>query len=159
MRARRESSEDIAYDPFNLNSDQSDRGKVVHLKKGTSFFETFLVGLNRSIESWTEISWNFGLTASSPPNPQIIFCFNLGSAFAALKLLGWARFRRRSFHKPSIKYMKGSSESIKEHLFQFGTAQQFFTPSLTRSFDCGTTLERFWFRRRTFLVPNLMHKL
>ena len=127
MRARRESSEDIGYDPFNLNSDQSDQGKVVHLKMGTSFFETFLVGLNRSIES------HCLLPPPPTPNPQIIFCFNLGSAFAALKLLGWARFGRRSFHKPSIKFMKGSSESIKEHLFQFGTAQQFFN-------DFGTIL-------------------
>ena len=35
-------------------------GKVVHLKRLTSFFETFLVGLNPSIEFWTEISGNFG---------------------------------------------------------------------------------------------------
>ena len=31
-----------------------------HLKRWTSFFETFLVGPNRSIEFWTEISGNFG---------------------------------------------------------------------------------------------------
>ena len=30
-------------------------GKVVHLKRWTSFFETFSVGPNRSIEFWTEI--------------------------------------------------------------------------------------------------------
>ena len=35
-------------------------GKVVHLKTWTSFFETFPVGPNRSIEFWTEISGNFG---------------------------------------------------------------------------------------------------
>ena len=35
-------------------------GKLVHLKKWTRFFETFPVGLNRSIEFWTEISRNFG---------------------------------------------------------------------------------------------------
>ena len=35
-------------------------GKVVHLKRWTSFFETFPVGPNRSIEFWTEISGNFG---------------------------------------------------------------------------------------------------
>ena len=36
-------------------------GKVVHLKRWTSFFEAFPVGPNRSIEFWTEISGNFGL--------------------------------------------------------------------------------------------------
>ena len=35
-------------------------GKVVHLKRWTSFFEIFRVGPNRSIEFWTEISGNFG---------------------------------------------------------------------------------------------------
>ena len=35
-------------------------GKVVHLKRWTSFFETFPVGPNRSTEFLTEISWNFG---------------------------------------------------------------------------------------------------
>ena len=35
-------------------------GKVVHLKRWTSFFETFPVGPNRSTEFWTEISGNFG---------------------------------------------------------------------------------------------------
>ena len=53
-------------------------GNVVHLKKWTSFFETFPVGLNRSIEFWTEISGNFGLmdrahnslTAFSHPLPH-----------------------------------------------------------------------------------------
>ena len=169
MKARRESSEDIGYDPFNLNSNQSDQEKWSTSKSGPVFFLTFPVGLHRSIEFWTEISKNFGSTDRAhilPAPSPIIFCFNLGSAFAVLELLGWARFRRRSFHEPSLihwiinlKYMKSSSESIKEHLFQFGTAQQFFTPSPTRNFDCGTTLERFWCRRRTFLVPNLMHKL
>ena len=35
-------------------------GKVVHLKRWTSLFETFPVGPSRSIEFWTEISGNFG---------------------------------------------------------------------------------------------------
>ena len=35
-------------------------GKVDHLKGWTSFIETFPVGLNRSIEFWTETSWNLG---------------------------------------------------------------------------------------------------
>ena len=35
-------------------------GKVVHLKRWTSFFETFPVGPNRSIEFQTEISGNLG---------------------------------------------------------------------------------------------------
>ena len=34
--------------------------KVVHLERWTSFFETFPVGPNRSIQFWTEISGNFG---------------------------------------------------------------------------------------------------
>ena len=45
------------------NSDRSDRqnmAKVVHLKGWTSFFETFPVGPNRSIEFWTEITGHFG---------------------------------------------------------------------------------------------------
>ena len=35
-------------------------GDVVHLKRFTSFFETFPAGSNRSIEFWTEISGIFG---------------------------------------------------------------------------------------------------
>ena len=35
---------------------------VVHLKRWTSFFETFPVGPNRSIAFWTEISGKFGKT-------------------------------------------------------------------------------------------------
>ena len=35
-------------------------GKVVHLKRWTSFFETFPVGPSRSVEFWNEISGNFG---------------------------------------------------------------------------------------------------
>ena len=35
-------------------------GKLVHLKRWTSFFETFPVGPNRSIEFWTKISRNLG---------------------------------------------------------------------------------------------------
>ena len=35
-------------------------GKVIHLKRWTSFVETFPVGSNRSIEFWTEISGDFG---------------------------------------------------------------------------------------------------
>ena len=50
-------------DPFNQNSNRSDREKWSTSKGAwTSFFETFPVGPNRSIEFWTEISGNFGLT-------------------------------------------------------------------------------------------------
>ena len=35
-------------------------GKLVHLNRWTSFFETFPVRSSRSIEFWTEISGNFG---------------------------------------------------------------------------------------------------
>ena len=35
-------------------------GNVVHLKRWTSFFETFAVGPNRSTEFWTGIAGNFG---------------------------------------------------------------------------------------------------
>ena len=41
-------------------------GKVVHLKRWTTFFDTFLVGWNRSIEFWTEISENFGWMDIAP---------------------------------------------------------------------------------------------
>ena len=41
-------------------------GKLVHLKRWTSFFETFLVGPNRSIEFWTGISGNFGWMDRAP---------------------------------------------------------------------------------------------
>ena len=36
-------------------------------------------------------------------------------------------------------------------LSQFGTAQRFFPPISARNFDLGSTLERLWFRRRTFM--------
>ena len=104
MKARRESSEDIGYDPFQPKFQPIQPGKVVHLKKWTSFFETFPVELNRSLEFWTEISKNFGsmdrahiLPAPSP----IIFCFNLGSAFAVLELLGSAHERTASEPGPA----------------------------------------------------------
>ena len=41
-------------------------GKLVHLKRWTRFFETFPVGLNRSIEIWTQISENFGWMDRTP---------------------------------------------------------------------------------------------
>ena len=44
-----------------IHSSKIPAGKVVHLKRWTSFFETFPVGLNRSIEFWTKISENFSL--------------------------------------------------------------------------------------------------
>ena len=50
--------ENIGRDPFNQNSNRSDREK--RIKRWASFFETFPVGPNRSIEFWTEISGNFG---------------------------------------------------------------------------------------------------
>ena len=46
-----------------------------HLKRWTSFFETFLVGPNRSIEFWTEISGNFGwMDCALENDPQATFC-------------------------------------------------------------------------------------
>ena len=49
----------LGRDPFNQNSDRSDREK-------TRFFETFPVGPNRSVEFWTEISGNFGWMDRAP---------------------------------------------------------------------------------------------
>ena len=46
-------------------------GKVVHLKRWTSFFETFSVGPNRSIEFWTEISGNFNLVEWIAPKVTV----------------------------------------------------------------------------------------
>ena len=40
--------------------------KVAHLKRLKSFFETFPVGPNRSIEFWTEISGKSWLNGSRP---------------------------------------------------------------------------------------------
>ena len=50
--------EDLGRDPFNQNSDRSDRENRTTSKRWTSFFETFPVGPNRSIEFWTKISGN-----------------------------------------------------------------------------------------------------
>ena len=41
-------------------------GKEDHLKRWTSFFETFPVGPNPSIEFWTEISGNFDWMDRAP---------------------------------------------------------------------------------------------
>ena len=41
-------------------------GKVVYVLRWTTFFETFPVGPNRSIEFWTEISGNFGWMDRAP---------------------------------------------------------------------------------------------
>ena len=59
-------------DPFNQNSDRSDREKWSTSLRGrwTRFFETFLVGPNRSIEFWTEISGNFGWMDRALGPPQ-----------------------------------------------------------------------------------------
>ena len=47
----------LGRDPFNQNSNRSDREKrTTYLKRCTRFLETFPVGPNRSIEFWTEIS-------------------------------------------------------------------------------------------------------
>ena len=46
-----------------------------------------------------------------------------------------------------------------ERLFQFGMALPFFSPGPAGNCAFGATLEWLWFRRRTFHVPNLMHKL
>ena len=68
-----------------------------------------------------------------------------------------ARFRRRSFHEQNLICILGSAyEKIG---VQFETAQPFFSPGLAGNFDSGTVLERLCFRRRTFHVPNQMHKL
>ena len=53
-------TESRGRDSFNQNFRPVRPGKVVHLKRWTSFFETFPVGPNRSIEFWTEISGNLG---------------------------------------------------------------------------------------------------
>ena len=71
-----------------------------------------------------------------------------------------AQFRRRTFHDPNlipwIKYMKSStSKSVKNGYLNL--------ERLSRSFRLAqpgiSPLERFWFRRWTFHVPNLMQKL
>ena len=78
-------------------------------------------------------------------------------------VLSKARFRRRTFHEPDlihwIKFSKSSASGNLERLFQFGTAQPFFSPSSAGNFAFGATLETLWFRRRTFHEPSLMHKL
>ena len=58
-------------DPFNQNSDRSDREKW-SASKGGRFLETFPVGPNRSIEFWTEVSRNFGRMDRAPGlwNPE-----------------------------------------------------------------------------------------
>ena len=71
-----------------------------------------------------------------------------------------AQFRRQTFHEPNlislIKYMKSSaSESVKNGYLNLEW--------LSRSFRLAhpgiSPLERLWFGRRTFHVPNLKHKL
>ena len=51
---RKDNIRDRGCDPFNQNFRPVLTGKVVHLLKGTSFFETFPVGPNRSTEFWIE---------------------------------------------------------------------------------------------------------
>ena len=51
---------------------------------------------------------------------------------------------------------RSASESIRNAYFNL---EPFFPPSPTGNFVFGTTLERLWFRHRTFHAPNLMHKL
>ena len=71
-----------------------------------------------------------------------------------------AQFRRRTFHEPNlipwIKYMKSSaSESVKNgylNLERLSRSSRLAQPGIS-------PLERLWFRRRNFHVPNLMHKL
>ena len=149
MKARRESSENIRCDPLNQNSDQSDQKKWSTSKRGPVFSKLFRL-------DWTDplslglkfpeilVQWITPIINSlpspspppPPPPPPPPLSYSVSTSV-------------------QHKYMKGSSESIKEHLFQFGTAQQFFTLSPPGI----STVERFSFRGRTFLAPNLMHKL
>ena len=148
MKARRESSENIRCDPLNQNSDQSDQEKWSTSKSGPVFSKLFRLdwtdplslGLKfpEILVQWITPIINSLPSPSPPPPPHLSFSVSTSVQH---------------------KYMNGSTEWIKEHLFQFGSAQQFFTPSPARNFDCGATLERFLFRGRTFLAPNLMHKL
>ena len=66
-------------------------GKEDHLKRWTSFFETFPVGPNRSIEFWTEISRNFGWMDRAH--------YNLRSDFPV------PRYNTVKYGKHSIRYL------------------------------------------------------
>ena len=58
-----------------FRSDRSDREKRTTSKGGPVFFETFLVGPNRSIEFLTKISGNFGwMDCALENDPQATLC-------------------------------------------------------------------------------------
>ena len=59
-------------------------GKEDHLKRWTSFFETFPVGPNRSIEFWTEISGNFGWMDRAY-GLKVLFVYVYKNAFVAVQ--------------------------------------------------------------------------
>ena len=74
--------------------------KVVHLKRWTSFFETFPVGPNRSIEVWSEISRNFGRMDHPLWFIRERLCMNLVRSLLSMRgmLLGYSFQPRPNSH-------------------------------------------------------------
>ena len=82
------------------------------------------------------------------------------SLIVSVKSKNKARFRLRTFHEPNLMYcmkcMKRSAPESKRNVY-FNLERVNRSSLLAR--PGISALERLWFRRRTFQVPNLMHKL
>ena len=97
-------------DPFNQNSNRSDREKWSTSKGGPVVFETFPVGPNRSIEFWTEISWNFGwMDRTQWPLVTFIFLVAYHFLFAVYSNLAYVTFifylNSFSFYGPRWRFV------------------------------------------------------
>ena len=123
--------------------------QTLHIKKIDLLDTLFTMNLQKSVRRLLDICV-FGIQLHSSGH-----FFPTKAEFKKI-----IQFRRRTFHEPNlipwIKYMKSSaSESVKNGYLNLERLSRSFRlpqPGISR-------LERLYFRRRTFHVPNLMHKL
>ena len=114
-------------DPFNQNSDRSDREKWSTSKFfWTSVFETFPVGPNRSIEFWTEIYGNFGWMNRALDLSIFIFNFPILN-FPSTPPLKIKKLRNQKFHGGAKVFLFSSFRFLSKY-FGFGTNTQSWTP-------------------------------
>ena len=114
-------------DPFNQNSDRSDREKWSTSKFfGTSVFETFPVGPNGSIEFWTEIYGNFGWMNRALDLSIFIFNFPILN-FPSTPPLKIKKLRNQKFHGGAKVFLFSSFRFLSKY-FGFGTNTQSWTP-------------------------------
>ena len=114
-------------DPFNQNSDRSDREKWSTSKFiWTSVFETFPVGPNRSIEFWSEIYGHFGWMNGALDLSIFIFNFPILN-FPSTPPPKIKKLRNQKFNVGAKVFLFSSFRFLSKY-FGFGTNTQSWTP-------------------------------